>query len=51
VPARPGLGGALGRQQSWKQGDQKRGFMEKMLSSDDGAGARKGYSSGSVVGA
>lgn len=48
-PARPGLGGALGRQQSWKQADQKRGFMERMLSSDDGAGERKGYTSSNAT--
>ena len=50
MPARPGLGGAMGRQQSWKQGDQKRGHMERMLSSDDVAEKRKGYSSSSATG-
>ena len=40
-PARPGVGGALGRQQSWKRDDLKRVNMERMLSSDGGKG---GYS-------
>lgn len=39
--ARPGMGGALGRQQSWKRDDLKRVNMERMLSSDVGRG---GYS-------
>ncbi|GAB7337282.1 hypothetical protein MBLNU457_g2648t1 [Dothideomycetes sp. NU457] len=40
-PARPGVGGALGRQQSWKRDDLKRVNMERMLSSD---ARRGGYS-------